>query len=85
MMAGDLACELWHIYRHKRTQDVVATEEMKYIEPIPNYLGHPQAHVVRHHPEIGFISASAPPRNIGTASVAGNGEKVMLNGDDSIV
>ncbi|VDN97502.1 unnamed protein product [Rodentolepis nana] len=85
MMAGDLACELWHIYRHKRTQDVVQTGEMKYIEPIPNYLGHPQSQVVRHHPEIGFIAASAPPRSIGTASAAGNGEKVMLNGDDSIV
>lgn len=85
MMAGDLACELWHIYRHKRTQDAAA-EEMKYIEPIPNYLGHPQAHVVRHHhPEIGFIAASAPSRNIATAPGGGNGEKVMLNGDDSIV
>ncbi|VDD79856.1 unnamed protein product [Mesocestoides corti] len=85
MMAGDLACELWQIYRHKRAQDVVA-EEMKYIEPIPNYLGHPQPPGLRHHhPEIGFITAPAPPR---TSGGGGSGEKVVLsmsNGDDSIV
>ncbi len=91
MMAGDLACELWHIYRHKRSQDLLGgAEEMKYIEPIPNYMG------VRHHhpappPEIGFIAAPAPPRSstaVPASAGGGGGEKIVLsmgNGDDSIV
>lgn len=94
MMAGDLACELWHIYRHKRGQDVLGgTEEMKYVEPIPNYMGVQPGQLRHHHPplsaEIGFITTSAMPRSGRSGAVSsGGGEKILLamgNGDDSIV
>ncbi|VDK76580.1 unnamed protein product [Dibothriocephalus latus] len=78
IIAGDLACELWHIYRHKRMQN---TEEMKYIEtmpPLPNFLGQQTLGRPPNLPHEEFSVISAPPR-----------EKIifsMSNGnDDSIV
>ncbi|KAK4475006.1 hypothetical protein MN116_002105, partial [Schistosoma mekongi] len=37
LMAGDLTCELWHIYRHKRLHESI--EEQKYLDAFSNTPG----------------------------------------------
>ncbi|CAI2735375.1 unnamed protein product [Schistosoma spindalis] len=37
LMAGDLTCELWHIYRHKRLHETM--EEQKYLDAFSNTPG----------------------------------------------